>query len=102
MVQFESASKPEEDGIPRRREKYLNSGKERSRYCSKHRRYYRSDVGCELCVYEESNLGRIGGNIERLQRCPECGEMSLLWLQCSNRCECLNLNCKLKFAENEL
>ena len=70
-----------------------------STYCLKHRRCYKADAGCPICAFEEGAAGGEGGVARRVQRCPVCGEMSLFWYQCSNRCECLNLDCKLKCAE---
>jgi len=70
-----------------------------SAYCSKHRRYYSLDTGCPICVYEELALGHKEEGTPRIQKCPVCGEMSLFWYQCSNRCECLNIDCKLRHAE---
>lgn len=86
----------------RRKQGRAVGAKEGSSYCSRHRRYHRADAGCELCVLEDTLLKQKGGGILRLQKCPDCGQVSLVWYQCSNRCECLNLACKLKFAENEL
>ena len=80
---------------------HLVGSKQDSEYCASHRRYVRAGGPCELCVYEESIRRRNGGDTPRLQRCPECGEMSLLWYQCRNQCECQNLNCKLMYAEKD-
>ncbi|HEY48621.1 MAG TPA: hypothetical protein G4O13_01075 [Dehalococcoidia bacterium] len=70
-----------------------------SRYCPKHRRYYGADASCPICKYKESAFKKRGINAPRVQKCPVCGEMSLFWYQCSNRFECLNIDCKLKQSE---
>ncbi len=79
--------------------KYPPGPNEGSPYCSQHRRYYSADAECMICRYEESTPRRSSQGMPRIQRCPVCGEMSLLWYQCSNQCECLNLDCKLRHAE---
>ena len=56
-------------------------------------------MGCELCAYEEIVLKHKGDSIPKLQKCPQCGEISLLLHQCSNRFECLNFDCTLGDAE---
>ncbi len=70
-----------------------------SAYCSKHRRHYIAVAVCPICVYEESSPGRKIEDATRIQKCPVCGETSLFWYQCSNRYECLNIDCKLRNAE---
>ena len=82
-------------------DRYSSEQKEGSAYCCKHRRYYRPDVGCPICRYEDSMLSHKGRGIPRIEKCPVCGEMSLVWYQCSNRCECLNLECRLQQVEAE-
>ncbi|MFC1848501.1 hypothetical protein ACFLXV_04250 [Chloroflexota bacterium] len=74
----------------------LNDG---AAYCPTHGRYNGAGAGCPICVFEESISGAGAGGISRIQRCPVCGEMSLFWYRCSNHCECLNLECKLRQAE---
>ena len=70
-----------------------------SAYCARHRRYDNANAVCPICVYEEYSPRRKIDNITRIQKCPVCGEMSLLWYQCSNQYECLNIDCKLRYAE---
>ena len=79
----------------------MSSPKQESRYCASHRRYHRAGGVCELCVHEETARRNRGQDAPRLQKCPQCGEMSLLWYQCRNQCECLNLDCKLMYAEKD-
>ena len=74
---------------------------ERSEYCASHRRYFKAGGGCELCTYEQEGQARRSVNAPRLQRCPVCGEVSLLWYQCRNHGECMNLDCKLADAEKD-
>ena len=78
---------------------YLPAHNAGSTYCAKHRRYYKADAVCPICIYEESPPGRKIEGITRIQKRPVCGEMSLFWYQCSNRHECLNIDCKLRYAE---
>ena len=74
--------------------------KKGSAYCAPHNRYYRADAGCEVCAFEES-LIKQGKEIPRLQKCPRCGETTLLLHRCSNRYECLNFNCTVDDLESE-
>jgi len=81
--------------------RFYNEGdKKRSAYCDAHSRYYRADAGCEICEFEETFIKQ-GKEIPRLQKCPQCGEVSLLLHHCSNRYECLNFNCTLGDMESE-
>lgn len=74
--------------MPKREDDYWASQKEELRYCSKHKRYYRADVGCQLCWMEEHQERRS----TKLRECPVCHEMSLFQTG-DNLFECLNLKC---------
>ncbi|POZ58436.1 hypothetical protein C1O63_1483 [Dehalococcoides mccartyi] len=74
--------------MPKREDDFWASQKEDLRYCSKHKRYYRADVGCQLCWMEEHQ----GKPSPKLRECPVCHEMSLFQTG-DNLFECLNLKC---------
>lgn len=88
--------------MPKREDSYWASRKEHLRYCSKHKRYYRADVGCQLCGYEKSGLRQKKEERPPLKRCLECGHVSLFWNKSSELYECLNAKCKRSFVEGEL
>jgi hypothetical protein len=72
-------------------------------YCSKHRQYYRADVGCQLCGYERLNLGQSqDGESPSLEKCPECGQTSLFWNKGDNLHKCLNPKCRRAFTDETL
>jgi len=35
--------------MPKREDDYWANQKEGLRYCNKHKRYYKEDIGCQLC-----------------------------------------------------
>jgi len=88
--------------MPKREDEYWAGDKEGLRYCVKHKRYYRADIGCQLCSYEalEHRGGEGGGT--KLKECPRCGEPSLFWNEKTEFFECLNVKCKRKYTFNEL
>ena len=65
--------------MPKREDERWAGHKEELRYCSEHKRYYRADVGCQLCGYEalRPEWGEAGST--KLKECPRCGEPSLFW-----------------------
>ena len=74
--------------MPKREDDFWASQKEDLRYCSKHKRYYRAEVGCQICWMEEHQ----GRTSPKLRECPICHEMSLFQTG-DNLFECLNLKC---------
>ena len=74
--------------MPKREDDFWASQKEGLRYCSKHQRYYRADVVCQLCWMEEPR----GKTSPKLRECPVCHETSLFQTG-DNLFECLNLKC---------
>ena len=74
--------------MPKREDDFWANQKEGLRYCSKHKRYYRADIGCQLCWMEEHQ----GKSSPKLRQCPVCQEMSLLQTG-DNLFECLNVKC---------
>ncbi len=87
--------------MPKREDEYWASRKEGLSYCMKHKRYYRSDIGCQLCQLEEKKEARNGKEDIRLERCPDCLEPSLFWNDGSQLYECMNLSCKHAFNKSE-
>ncbi|MBE0481792.1 MAG: hypothetical protein IBX68_12565 [Dehalococcoidia bacterium] len=79
---------------------WRSSKRDETVHCAAHRRYFSAGAGCPICAFERLHLRQNpAADIPRLQKCPVCGETTLFWYQCSNRCECLNVDCKLKLAE---
>lgn len=74
--------------MPKREDDFWANQKEGLRYCSKHKRYYRVDVGCQLCRMEDHQ----GKPSSKLQQCPTCQEISLFQTG-DNLFECLNIRC---------
>lgn len=88
--------------MPKREDDFWASQKEGLRYCTKHKRYYRADIGCQLCGYEQSRLKGKENDMPSLQECPKCKRKSLFWNEYSKLYECLNQKCKCKFNETSL
>jgi len=57
-------------------------------YCSKHKRYYKPDIGCQLCWLEKQSQNPA----RNLTRCPTCEQKSLFQVN-KNQFECLNYKC---------
>jgi hypothetical protein len=88
--------------MPSREDEYWASEKEEDlRYCSKHKRFYKFELGCQLCYLETS-----GTNDKRvstpLEICPSCGQISLFWDTNVGEFECVNLKCKQKITKKDL
>jgi len=81
--------------MPKREDDFWASQKEGLRYCSKHKRYYRADIGCQLCWMEEHP----GKPSPKLRQCPICQQMSLFQTG-ENLFECLNIRC-LKYQKTQ-
>lgn len=89
--------------MPKRDEEYWrNQGS--VRYCSKHRRWYSADVGCQLCGYEALNGQENSQNQHgaKLQKCPSCREKTLYWNSKFGFYECLNKKCRMVFAQDDI
>jgi hypothetical protein len=80
--------------MPNREDEYWASEKEDLRYCSKHKRYYRKDIGCQLCWLEGTHENNLVSTSPKLQLCPACSKPSLFLDWRKKRFECLNLQCK--------
>ena len=88
--------------MPRREDEYWHSIKEDLRYCYKHKRYYRADVGCQLCAYERFVNTQKATEKPQLLECPACHQKSLFWNEQYDFYECLNLDCRQAFAKDEI
>lgn len=88
--------------MPKREDESWVSKKSDLRYCSRHKRYYDVKVGCQLCYLDELNLKKEVEEIPQLQQCPECKQKSLFWNKDYRLYECLNRDCKKRFAEGEI
>jgi len=89
--------------MPKREDDFWASQKEGLRYCSKHKRYYWEDLGCQLCWLEESSFDReVKDNPPKLGICPNCHKLSLFLNNSTNLYECLNTKCKRRFTRDEL
>ncbi|MFP3975563.1 MAG: hypothetical protein ACLFVK_05000 [Dehalococcoidia bacterium] len=82
-------------------DEYWANQKSNLRYCFRHKRYYKADVGCELCAAEQANKAREGAKSSSLDQCPDCGKYSLFWNERTRLYECLNPECKHNFTERE-
>lgn len=88
--------------MPKREDDFWASRKEKLNYCIKHKRYYKADYGCQLCIFERLGTKRATHDRPRLQKCPECKRDSLFWNEKTELYECLNPKCKRRFTLNEL
>jgi len=88
--------------MPKREDEYWAAEKSDLRYCFKHKRYYRADFGCQLCVIEKLQPIQSIDAKSRLMKCPKCGKITLFWNEKDGTFECLNLKCKRLFTEKEL
>lgn len=88
--------------MPRREDEYWAGTKSDLRYCFRHKRYYRADFGCQLCVIEKFGPVHSTNRRSRLMKCPKCNKATLFWNQKEGTFECLNLKCKRVFTEEEL
>jgi len=88
--------------MPKREDEYWAAEKSDLRYCFKHKRYYRADFGCQLCVIEEFQPIQSTNDRSRLMKCPKCSKITLFWNEKEGTFECLNLKCKRVFTEKEL
>ncbi|MFC2007885.1 hypothetical protein ACFLVB_04740 [Chloroflexota bacterium] len=89
--------------MPSREDEFWASGKEPNiRFCNKHQRYYRKDIGCQLCGFENTKSNREveQGDIE-LIKCPTCWEISLMWIEQTKIYECMNFKCRHVYTEEQ-
>ncbi len=88
--------------MPSREDEYWAGRKDGLSYCAKHKRYYRSDIGCQLCYLDKDRaIIRSKENIELL-KCPACSSISLFWNGKVQLYECINSLCKKSFNEEEV
>lgn len=87
--------------MPKREDEFWINDKEGLRYCEKHKRYYRADVGCQLCWLESSGADHKTKDAPALKKCPKCNQESIFWNPKDNLYECLNLSCKRKYNRFE-
>jgi len=91
-----------EQKMPKREDERERGRREDLRYCLRHKRHYDVNFGCQLCYLEGLDRKKEVEEIPQLRTCPKCKEESLSWNEHSGLYECLNLNCKKTFAQNEL
>jgi hypothetical protein len=84
--------------VPNREDEYYSNQRDSLRYCSKHKHYYDAQFGCQLCWLENHAIQES----PPLQKCPECSETSLYHNEVTNIYECVNLECKKTYTEEEL
>ncbi|MBT9161229.1 MAG: hypothetical protein AAGB97_04530 [Dehalococcoidia bacterium] len=87
--------------MPRREDEYWASSKGNLRYYYKHKRYYRADIGCQLCSYERFVTTREKRE-PKLLECRDCHQRSLFWNERFGFYECLNVACRRAFAKDEI
>jgi len=92
--------------MPNREDEYWASQKEGDlKYCYKHKRYYKAEIGCQICYLEELNTGdKVKRDQQeiKLVKCPRCLEISLFWISQNDIYECMNKRCRLTFKKEEL
>jgi hypothetical protein len=89
--------------MPKREDDFWASQKEGLRYCSKHKRYYREEYGCQLCQLEEAGKNQNSENSPNtLDMCPACNKPSLFWNNSIGLYECLNKKCRRNFTKDRL
>jgi hypothetical protein len=89
--------------MPSRTDEFWASDKDGElRYCGKHKRYYKSDFGCQLCEIEYIERGLTNYEKVVLIECPTCGKKSLSWFVLLNHYECMNSHCKEVFTERQI
>ena len=88
--------------MPKREDEHWAGRKQNLRYCAKHARYYRPDVGCQFCGYDKVLPRQEGEDGQRLDRCPKCERASLFWDTKYGLYECLNPKCRKRFAKGEV
>jgi len=64
------------------------------RYCHKHERFYKADIGCHICDMKKQN-------ILNLIECPRCGEKSLFWIKQVQAYECFNSRCRMSYTKEQ-
>ena len=89
--------------MPKREDEFWAADKEHDlRYCNKHKHYYRTDIGCQYCGYDniksKNNLESENEEIS-LVKCPSCLETSLFWIEQTKVYECMNFKCKEVYTE---
>lgn len=88
--------------MPKREDDFWANQREGLRYCYKHKRYYRADFGCQLCLLEQPKEDLNTGETPELLDCPKCTHRSLFWNVYTQTYECLNIKCKRIFTEKQL
>jgi len=86
--------------MPKREDEFWAGQKEGLRYCSRHKRYYKVEAGCQLCQFEK--WGREQKKRAPLQKCPDCQRNSLCWDKKGKLYVCLNPECGHTFTESKL
>ena len=85
--------------MPKREDERWAAEKEGRNYCSKHRKYYNADIGCQDCRKEQLALRQsflekqLKGENRELEQCPVCKKKSLFWNRKTKLYECLNSAC---------
>jgi hypothetical protein len=88
--------------MPDRVDEYWASQKENDlRYCTKHKRYYKSDFYCQLCGLEIIERSLPGESKVEMATCPSCKKSSLAWFDALNHYECMNPKCKRVFSKEK-
>lgn len=90
--------------MPKREDESWAGQKERLRYCAVHKRYYRADIGCQLCWEQHLRAKRRPEQplAPKLEKCPSCKRVSLCWNPWLLLYECLNVNCRKTFAQMQI
>jgi len=85
--------------MPKREDEFWKS-KDRLAYCRVHKRYYRKELGCQLCYLETQKSETKTREDVTVIECPNCHRVSLWWNKHSELYECLNPDCKSLYTED--
>lgn len=89
--------------MPKREDAYW-AREDGLKYCATHNRYYRADIGCQLCWEEHVRAERLAEQTPapNLEKCLGCGRASLSWNSWLMLYECMNLDCRKTFAQSQI
>jgi len=85
--------------VPKREDEFWKSKDAQTAYCRVHKRYYRKELGCQLCYLEKQKSSSRTNDDVTLIECPNCHKISLWWNKYSELYECLNTDCKLQYTQ---
>lgn len=85
--------------MPKREDEFWKS-EDTLAYCRVHKRYYRKELGCQLCYLEKQKSETKTRDDVTVIECPNCHRVSLWWNKHSELYECLDSDCKLQYTQD--